>query len=130
MLSMMRKKNLKLSIIIISKNEEKDLPRLLKSIEKRDFTDYELILSDAKSIDKTREIGKKFGCKIVEGGLPSVGRNNGAKIAKGELLLFLDSDVKLPNGFLSKNIKEFQDRKLVSATTKYIPDSKNVFDNL
>ena len=41
-----------LSIIIITLNEEENLPRLLKSIEKQDYEDYELILSDAGSKDK------------------------------------------------------------------------------
>ena len=79
-----------LSIIIITKNEEKCLPRLLESIKRQNFRDYEIIVSDAQSTDRTREIALAYGCKIVEGGLPSVGRNNGARVAKGEILLFLE----------------------------------------
>ncbi len=117
-----------LSIIIITKNEEIMLPRLLQSIKLQDFNDYEVIVSDAKSTDKTREIAKKYGCRVVEGGLPSIGRNNGAKSAKKDILLFLDADVILPPQFLSKNIKEFNGRNLVSATTLYVPLSKKNID--
>ena len=119
-----------ISIIIITKNEEKMLPRLLVSIKNQDYKDYEIIVSDAFSTDKTREIAKKFKSKIVDGGLPSAGRNNGAKIASGDVLLFLDADVILPKGFLKKNINEFYRKKLVAATAVYIPISKRFTDKL
>lgn len=119
-----------LSIIIISKNEEEFLPRLLKSIKKQTFKEYELILSDAESTDKTRTIAKRYGCKIIKGGLPSIGRNNGAKIAKNDLLLFLDSDVKLPINFLKKTVNEFKKRNLVTATPIYKPMTKKFIDKI
>lgn len=105
-----------LSIIIPTLNEEKHLAKLLKSIEKQDFKNYEVIISDAGSKDKTLEIAKKYKCKIVKGGSPAQGRNNGAKIAKGERLLFLDADVILPNKIFGKILKEFKKRKLKIAS--------------
>ena len=117
-----------LSIVIISKNEEEYLPRLLKSIKDQDYKDYEVILSDADSTDSTRKIAKEYGCKIIKGGFPSIGRNNGAKIAKGELILFLDSDVVLPNRFLRTNISEFKNKKLVTATPIYKPITDKTID--
>ena len=76
---------MKISIIIPTYNEEDYLPALLKSIQRQNFKDLEVIVADAHSTDKTLEIAKKYNCKIVPGGLPAVGRNNGAKIAQGEL---------------------------------------------
>ena len=99
---------MKLSIVIPAKNEEKYLPLLLDSIKKQSFKDYEVIVADNNSKDKTKEISKSYGCKIVKGGLPSKGRNAGAKIAKGEIILFLDADVVLPNNFLANTLKEFE----------------------
>lgn len=119
-----------LSIIIISKNEEKYIGKLLKSIKDQEFKDYEIIVSDAGSTDKTIEIAKKFKCKIVKGGLPSIGRNNGAKNSKGNILLFLDSDVVLPKGFLKENLKEFNEKRLVCATTFYIPITIRKIDKI
>lgn len=102
-----------LSIIIPTLNEEKYLPLLLKEIKKQNFKDYEIIVADANSKDKTVKIAKSFGCKIVKGGLPAKGRNEGAKVAQGDLFLFLDADnVFLPPNFLEKLIKEFKERKL------------------
>src|SRR5690606_7309519 len=71
-----------------------------------------------------------FGAKIVEGGLPGVGRNNGAKVAKGDVLLFLDADVILPKRFLEKNIAEFKSRNLDVATTYVRPLSSRLDDAL
>ena len=101
-----------LSIIIPTLNEEKHLPLLLESIKKQNFLDYEIIVADAGSKDKTIEIAKKYGCKIVPGGLPAKGKNEGAKIAKGDLILFLDADMVLPSNFFENFLREFKKRNL------------------
>ena len=50
-----------LSIIIPAYNEERYLPKLLNCIKKQTYRDYEVIVADANSKDKTRQIAKKFG---------------------------------------------------------------------
>lgn len=105
-----------LSIIIPTLNEEDYLPKFLKEIEKQDFDDYEIIVADANSSDKTVEIAKKFGCRVVEGGVPAKGRNEGAKVAKGDLLLFMDADnLYLPDHFFERILTEFKERELDAA---------------
>jgi len=122
--------NPELSVVIISLNEEENLAKLLPSIKKQDYKNYELILSDAGSTDNTRKIARKFGCKIVKGGLPSVGRNNGAKIARGKFILFFDSDVILSQGFLKSVIKQIKENNLDMATVSLSPLTKNKFEVL
>jgi glycosyltransferase involved in cell wall biosynthesis len=113
---------MKLSIIIPTLNEEKYLPQLLESIRAQDFKDYEIIVSDAGSKDKTVEFAKKFGCMVVKGGVLTVGRNNGAAAANGDILLFLDADAILPHPkFLSNALAEFERRKLDAAGFKLLP---------
>lgn len=119
-----------LSIVIPTKNEEKFLPNLLSSLKKQSFQDFEVIVADANSSDKTRLIAKKFGAKVVDGGLPGVGRNRGARVAKGDLLLFLDADVILPNDFLETNVKLFRERDLDIATTTLRPVSSRFDDKV
>ena len=64
-----------LSVIIPTFNEEKYLPRLLDSLARQTYTDYETIVADADSTDATRAIASQHGCRIVPGGRPAEGRN-------------------------------------------------------
>jgi glycosyltransferase involved in cell wall biosynthesis len=116
-----------LSIITPTLNEEKYIGLLLESIKKQEFSDYEIIISDAGSTDKTLEIAKKYNCKIIPGGLPAKGRNEGAKIAKGDVLFFLDADTVLPDGSLQKALDEFNNRKLDLASFCLVPLPQNKF---
>jgi len=119
-----------LSIIIPTLNEEKYLPQLLKSIERQGFDNYEIVVADAGSEDDTRKIAKEHGCKVVEGGLPAKSRNQGAKVAEGEILLFLDADVVLPGGFLKEALKEFKKRNLDGSSFFIYPANRNSFHKL
>lgn len=107
---------MKLSIIIPTLNEEKYLPTLLSDLKKQNFKDYEIIVADAGSEDKTVEAAKRFGCQVIQGGFPAKSKNEGAKIAKGALLLFMDADnVYLPENFLEQGVLEFERRNLGAA---------------
>jgi uncharacterized protein (TIGR00661 family) len=120
--------NVKLSIIIPTYNEEEYLPKLLYSIKEQNFKDFEIIVADAGSVDRTREIAESYDCKVIDGGLPAVGRNNGAGIAEGDILLFLDSDVVLSAGYLESAIEEFEEKDLGIAITQIIPLSDRSVD--
>ena len=96
---------MKLSIIIPCKNEEQYIGKLLNSILLQNLPiSYEIIISDAKSTDNTLSIIDKYKdvlpIRVIDGGLPSIGRNNGAMVASGDIFLFLDSDCY----FMDKNI--------------------------
>ena len=117
-----------LSIIIPTLNEEKYLPKLLDCIKIQDFKDYEIIVADAGSKDKTVEIAKKYGCQVVKGGLLPAGRNRGAEVAKGDIFLFLDADIILPPTFLKKSVEEFKRRHLGIAGFKIVPMSDRFMD--
>ncbi|MBU0648961.1 glycosyltransferase [Patescibacteria group bacterium] len=120
-----------LSIIIPTYNEQDFLPYLLKSIRAQDYKDYEIIVADANSEDRTRQVARDYGARVVDGGLPAAGRNRGAQAAKGEKFLFLDADVYLPGkDFLSKTIFEFDSRALDLATCYLEPISDKKVDIL
>ncbi|MFH1462626.1 MAG: glycosyltransferase [bacterium] len=116
-----------LSIIIPTLNEEDYLPLLLESIKNQKFEEeYEIIVADNNSKDRTVEIAENYGCKVVSGGLPAKGRNEGVKAAQGDLFLFLDADLVLPEGFLAKFLKEFRENDLdiASSDLDFLTDKK------
>lgn len=120
-----------LSIIIPTLNEEKYLPKLLKSIKSQTFKDYEIIVVDNNSKDKTRTIAKKFGCKVVKGGEhPGISRNRGSRKAKGNLLLFMDADCEIHKGFLKNAVNEIKTKNLDIAGCKVMPLSNRIDDNI
>lgn len=121
------------SIIIPTLNEEKFLPRLLESIKDQDYRDYEIIVSDGGSLDRTRQIAEDNNCLFVEDREhhhPSWQRNNGVKISKGDILLFLDADSVLQAGFLRKSISEFENRRLVGAGFYFVFNPNSLSYNL
>jgi len=121
---------MKVSIVIPALNEEKNLPVLLDSIKSQDFDDYEVVVADAHSTDRTREIAREYGCVVVDGGLPGPGRNAGARAARGEFLFFLDADVQLPPGFIRNVYDEMQERFIDLATCAIKPLSSYQLDRI
>ena len=109
---------MKLSIIIPCKNEEKYIGKLLNSLLQQNLPqNVEIIIADANSTDNTIEIINSYldllpNLKIIPGGLPSVGRNLGAKESKGEILLFIDSDVYFKReNIIVKSLDTFKKNK-------------------
>jgi glycosyltransferase involved in cell wall biosynthesis len=107
----------KVSVIIPAFNEEKFLGNCLLSLKEQNFKDFEIIVVDNNSTDKTTEIAKKFGAILVSEKNQGVAfaRNKGAKIAKGEILAFTDADTILPKNWLSRIREEFKrDKELIA----------------
>ncbi len=120
-----------LSIVIPTYNEEGFLPLILRNLERQTFRDLEVIVADAHSTDRTREIAAAAGCRVVDGGLPALGRNRGAASAKGDVLLFLDADVELPDEhFLGDVMAQLDARQLDVATCLVEPMSDKLIDRV
>lgn len=122
---------MKLSIIIPTKNEEVVLPELFDTIHMQTFRDFEVIVADAASTDRTRELASSFGAKVVDGGMPGPGRNRGAAASSGDILLFIDADVQLPNErYLEDVVSEFDRRGVDVATCRLKPMSDRMGDKI
>jgi glycosyltransferase involved in cell wall biosynthesis len=115
----------KLTIVIPSKNESKIIDKTLTLLnEQRYLFGIRVIISDC-SDDNTRKIIKSgkytnLKIKIIDGGLPSVARNKGAKLVKTPYVLFLDADIFLTSPstiFNTLNTIESEDLHLL--TTKF-----------
>ncbi len=98
-----------LTIVIPCKNEEKYIEKLFDSLLQQTYTikKVKIVVADAHSTDNTKSIikayQKKLNISIVPGGLPSRGRNAGAKKATTHYILFLDADITLGTPTLIKN---------------------------
>lgn len=107
-----------ISIIIPTLNESKTIEVTLKNlISGLKNISHEIIISDGKSSDNTIEIAQKYAKVIVYSGTTrqniAMGRNAGAKIANGDLLVFIDADVVMfdVEEFFKKAIKNFENNK-------------------
>jgi glycosyltransferase involved in cell wall biosynthesis len=90
------KANPLVSVIITTKNEEKNIENCLRSIKNQTFKNIELIVVDNFSEDKTVKIAAKYGAEIYSKGPErSSQRNYGAQVASGEYVLYLDADMIL-----------------------------------
>jgi glycosyltransferase involved in cell wall biosynthesis len=103
----------RLSVIVPTRNEEKRLPNLLKSLSNQSFTNYEIIVVDNNSTDKTILIAKNFAADVIrvkdaikKGGIAYL-RNLGGYFAKGDILVFTEADVIAPQNWLMNIFREF-----------------------
>jgi len=112
-----------ISIIIPSLNEEKYIEETLKSMKNQDFEgEYEIILVDGGSKDKTIKIAKKYTNNIIKIGRGiSKARNRGAKESKGNILIFVDADTRLLYNTVSVIEKTFKKKEVVAATCPTVP---------
>jgi len=123
------------SIIIPTLNEERYLPNLLSDLYKQTFKDYEVIIVDAKSEDKTLQRAERSRKKIKNFSIlksdkrnVSYQRNLGAHIATADWLIFMDADNRLPGYFL-QGIKFHIEMLNPDILSTWInPDSQNKRD--
>ncbi|OXS56341.1 glycosyl transferase family 2 [Cohnella sp. CIP 111063] len=99
----------RVTVIIPARNEESNLPHLLASLMEQTARPHEIIVVDDHSKDRTRQIAESYGVSVMTGSpLPEgwTGKNwavwNGYLRASGDVLVFLDADVRLaPNALAS-----------------------------
>lgn len=120
-----------LTIVIPAKNESKHLPILLTSLSRQDYPllpHTKVFVADAGSTDGTVQAAlamrDRLNLTVVPGGLPSVGRNAGARLADTPYVLFVDADVVLHDRtLLRRALEKMRLRQLHCLTTNiWCPD--------
>lgn len=116
------------SVIVPARNEEVCLGECLTSLLYQHGIDFEIIVVDDHSTDKTRQIAESYvGVQVIQADpLPTgwTGKNNaahcGAKVAKGDWLLFTDADTVHRRGSLRHAVREAEehDADLLSYSPK------------
>src|SRR3989344_4733380 len=99
------------TVIIPTLNEEYHLPLLLQDLSKQTFSDFDVIVVDAKSKDTTRLKAEKFKEKFQKLSIlvskkknVCFQRNLGAKEASSNWLIFMDADNRIP-AYLLQGLK-------------------------
>lgn len=84
------------SIIVTTKNEERNIGRFLQSTKDQTYSNIEIIVVDNNSTDKTKDIAREYTSKVFDKGPErSAQRNLGVSKAKGEYVVILDADMEL-----------------------------------
>lgn len=101
----------KVSVIIPTYNEEKTILDCLESLGEQTYKDFEIIIVDDGSTDKTRELVRNLTRLIPDLKLlrqkhkgAGAARNRGARRAKGDILVFVDADMTFDKDFIKKLI--------------------------
>lgn len=129
------------SIIIPTLNEESYLPKLLQSLLKQSSKDFEVIVVDGMSEDKTIEKAEAFRVRFEKRNIPfhissvskrnvSFQRNFGAELAKGSYFIFFDADVQIEKNYLPHIKKHIAEKESLFMTSWLLPDRKEIIDEL
>ncbi|MCG2588030.1 glycosyltransferase family 2 protein [Rhodohalobacter sulfatireducens] len=111
------------SIIIVTWNALEHLQRFLPSVAATDYSDFEVIIANNASEDSTAEWIKTNypECKVITYDRNygyAAGNNRAVKYASGEILVFLNNDVKTEPHWLDGFDNVFQDRSVGIAQPK------------
>lgn len=119
----------RISVVIPCWNEEKNIRRTLLKLNHQTIPreDYEVIIVDGGSKDRTREIAKKMGARVIMQKREGIGgaRNDGFLAAKAEFIATTDADCIVPNQWLEIFLEDFQDPRVVAVTGPDGPIEKN-----
>lgn len=111
----------RISVVVPAFNEEKYITPCLESLVSQNYPKdkYDIIVELSGSSDRTSEIAKSFGAKIVDTGKKegvSTSRDNGARAASGEIVAQTDGDTVVPINWLATINQHFQNEEIVGIT--------------
>ncbi len=102
----------RISVIIPTYNEEKYITACLKSlVHQNTQTPFEIIVVDNNSTDRTSNIGKQFGVRVIKENKQgrAFARNAGVKVALGSILAFSEADCVVPNNWITTINRTFRE---------------------
>ena len=111
----------RVSVIITTKNEEKNIERCLKAVQEQTFKDLEILVVDNSSTDRTKELSLQYTDRVFDKGPErSAQRNFGVEESRGEFVLYLDADMALDPRCIADCVAMMDGRQ--SLVGLYIPE--------
>jgi glycosyltransferase involved in cell wall biosynthesis len=117
---------MKVSVVMCVRNVEKYIFGCIQSILNQSFSDFELVIIDDMSVDRTKNILEEFGDRRIKYfrnekwiGLPR-SRTRSVKHAVGEYLFFTDGDCAVSENWIKEGLKYFEDSEVVGVEGKIV----------
>jgi glycosyltransferase involved in cell wall biosynthesis len=112
---------MRISVVIPAHNEEKCIANTIKAVLAQDHKDFEVIVVDNSSNDRTSEIVSTFPVKLVHEHRKGLlmARECGRLNANGEIIANIDADCLPDTSWLSRGEKHFLDEKVAAVTGPY-----------
>ena len=114
------------SIIVPARNEETNIPNLLKSLQGQVEVKDEIIVVDDHSEDKTATVAEEEGARVIKAKQMPAGWtgktwacHQGAQAATGTILIFLDADTIIEDGGLDRIIGSYGEIECVLSIQPY-----------
>ncbi len=111
----------RVSVVIPAHNEENVIAATLRTVLEQDYPDFEVIVVDNASSDRTSEVARSFAVRVVHE--PKKGllhaRECGRKEATGEIIVQMDADCLPESDWLSRGVAHFSDPRIAAAAGPY-----------
>jgi len=122
-----------MAVIVPTFNEEKSLQLTLKNLRDQTYKDFELIVKDGLSTDRTVEIASEYAHKVISERDTSAGdaRNQATRYVDKDcsILVFIDADTTLAPDALERIIKDFKKYRVSFIIPKYLPRRETTLAN-
>ncbi len=113
---------MRLSVVVPVKNGAEHLERTLPALVAALPAGAELIVSDDGSRDASADVARRYGARVVHSHTsagPAAARNRGAREASGDVLAFLDADVRVHPDTLERLLRPLSDPNLAAVFGSY-----------
>jgi len=121
---------MKTAVIVPTLNEEKSLQLTLENLRNQTYQDFELIVKDGLSTDRTVEIASKYTSKVISerDASPGEARNQAAKYVEKDcaIIVFIDADTTLAPDALERIVKDFKEHRLSFIIPRFLPRRETI----
>lgn len=122
-------------VVVVYQVDRKDFERTLQALETQSASDFELLVVDnGTDWDVRSELARRDHCRCyvgLDGNLGvTVARNVGARLARGDLLVFLDDDAVPESGFVAAHQRLHRERDVVAARGRVRPRTDTLYNRL